>query len=299
MPENIYEILSMGARYWFALLGLLIVWRSFRWLRKDRRAKHRRLKQLPDAGMIGEMVVLRGSDELPEGASIPVPREGVLGYLRCCDIVVPVDGVAGKHVDFAFQDGKGLLLFPLYNQTCVMDGQTLTCRTKNKNFPMHHGSRLEVGDALLRLRLFAGLETERHSAFASDGPTESNDTAYPEQQPLPMDWQGAPVVYRQIPAAWSDSSGRLPPVSQPWQAQGYPPVARSWEAPEHPSDQEPYAEAAQEQSWIPPEQAGASDLQTWITPAHEETSTWSGTEEDFPPAQVRERHRRVGRRRGQ
>ena len=82
MPDEIYEIISLAARYWFALLGLLIVWRSFSWLRKDRRAKHRRLRQLPDAGMIGELVVLHGSDELPEGTAIPVPREGVLGFVR-------------------------------------------------------------------------------------------------------------------------------------------------------------------------------------------------------------------------
>ena len=107
MPDEIYEIISLAARYWFALLGLLIVWRSFSWLRKDRRAKHRRLRQLPDAGMIGELVVLHGSDELPEGTAIPVPREGVLGFVRTCDVVVPVEGVARQHIDFTFQDGKG------------------------------------------------------------------------------------------------------------------------------------------------------------------------------------------------
>ena len=142
MPDNVYEIISLGARYWFALLGLVIVWRSFSWLRKDRRAKHKRLKHLPDAGMIGEMVVLQGSDELPEGTAIPVPRAGVLGFLRTCDVVVPVDGVAGKHIDFVFQDGKGLLLFPLRRQTCLVDDVELTHRSKTKKHPMFHGSRL-------------------------------------------------------------------------------------------------------------------------------------------------------------
>ena len=33
MPDDLYEILSLGMRYWFLLLGALIVWRSFRWLR--------------------------------------------------------------------------------------------------------------------------------------------------------------------------------------------------------------------------------------------------------------------------
>lgn len=58
MGSDVYEVISLAARYWFTFLGVLIVWRSFRWLRKDRKAKHRRLKQLPDAGMVGELVVL-------------------------------------------------------------------------------------------------------------------------------------------------------------------------------------------------------------------------------------------------
>lgn len=67
------KLFPLAARYWFTFLGVLIVWRSFRWLRKDRRAKHRRLKQLPDAGMVGELVVLTGSEELPAGVALPYP----------------------------------------------------------------------------------------------------------------------------------------------------------------------------------------------------------------------------------
>ena len=50
---KVYEVLALAMRYFFTLMGLIIVWRSFSWLRKDRRMKHRRLKQLPDAGTIG------------------------------------------------------------------------------------------------------------------------------------------------------------------------------------------------------------------------------------------------------
>ena len=37
MPTEVYEIIAQGARYWFLFLMALIVWRSFRWYRKDRR----------------------------------------------------------------------------------------------------------------------------------------------------------------------------------------------------------------------------------------------------------------------
>ena len=257
MPDEIYEIISLAARYWFALLGLLIVWRSFSWLRKDRRAKHRRLRQLPDAGMIGELVVLHGSDELPEGTAIPVPREGVLGFIRTCDVVVPVQGVARQHIDFTFQDGRGLLLFPLRGCDCVMDETPLDHRSKTKKYPMHHGSRLTVGEAVLRLRLFAGLETERHPVLYDDAPQP-----FPGEQP-PTEWQQSPYIYHQVPASWQDATGQYSPVTDDWQAQA------PW--PEDDIQPAPWLEGPDaEQSWLPPgpfcppqEQTGFDAPQPW------------------------------------
>lgn len=222
MPEKMYEIISLAARYWFALLGAVIVLQSFTWLRRDRREKHRRLRQLPDAGMIGEMVVLEGSDELPEGTTFPVPREGTLGYLRTCDLVVPVAGVAHQHCDFTFVPGKGLLIFPRSGQFALVDGEMIRRRRDGKIHTMHHGSRLQVGEAVLRLRVFIGLEVERHSTMMTD-----EEDAPPEVTP----WQESPYVYHQVPAAWQDPSGRFEPAEpyQPYPPQptyppsGYPP----------------------------------------------------------------------------
>ncbi|MGN1020837.1 MAG: hypothetical protein ACI4O7_10785 [Aristaeellaceae bacterium] len=239
MPDDLYEILALGMRYWFLLLGALIVWRSFRWLRKDRREKHRRLRQLPDAGMIGELVVLVGSDELPEGTAIPVPREGVLGFLRTCDVVVPVPGVAGHHLDFTFQDGKGLLITPWRGQSCQVDADELTHRSKAAHYPMHHGSRLFVGDAVLRLRLFAGLETSAHPAFAPDAPET-------EQTPVTA-WQDTPYIYHQHPAAWVDTGrmtpldGQQPPYAPMEQPPCQPPYPQAYQTPYDPqAGQLPY-----------------------------------------------------------
>ena len=121
MSEEIYEVLSLGMRYWFVLLGGLIVWRAVTWQLKERQARHQRLKQLPDAGLIGEMMVLRGSDELPEGTLIAMPYEGTLGFLRTSDVVVPVEGVAGQHLDFSFQPHVGLLIYPRRHRACAVD----------------------------------------------------------------------------------------------------------------------------------------------------------------------------------
>ena len=37
MPTEVYEVVAQGARYWFLFLMALIVWRSYRWYRRDRR----------------------------------------------------------------------------------------------------------------------------------------------------------------------------------------------------------------------------------------------------------------------
>lgn len=192
MPEDIYEVLALGLRYWFVLLGVLMVWRSFVWLRKDRRAQHRRLRRLPDAGMVGELVVRRGSRELPEGTVIPVPREGVLGFLRTCDLVVPVEGVAGKHADFSFEEGVGLLIRPWRGLTCRVEGEELTPRSRPRENPLCHGDTLEVGEAALRLRLFAGLEATRRAALAPDEPEGDNAprAAWQEEGGRPAAWDG-------------------------------------------------------------------------------------------------------------
>ena len=31
MPDELYEIIALAARYWFLLLMVIIAWRSYRW----------------------------------------------------------------------------------------------------------------------------------------------------------------------------------------------------------------------------------------------------------------------------
>ena len=177
MPQDLYSIAALACRYWFAFLGVLIVWRSFSWLRKDRRLTHKRLKTLPDAGMIGELVVLQGSYDLPEDSFLPVPREGVLGCQRACDIAVPVGGVARQHLDFVFVDGRGLQVVPRHGLHCMVDGELITNRREAAQFPMRHGSLISVGDAILKLRLFAGLD----APYANEYMPEEPEDFYPDE----------------------------------------------------------------------------------------------------------------------
>lgn len=138
VPAEVYELIAQAARYWFLLLMAIIVWRSFRWYRRDRRQAKKRLKLLPDAGFVGEMVVIEGGEALKRGQALPLPREGTLGTLRTNDLCVPVEGVARRHLWFRFDEDEGLRVEPMRGQTVSVDGEPF----KSRREPLIHGTRL-------------------------------------------------------------------------------------------------------------------------------------------------------------
>lgn len=185
MPIEVYEVVAQGARYWFLFLMVLIVWRSYRWYAKDRKQRKKRLRLLPDAGYIGEMVVIRGNEALEKGAALPVPGEGTLGYSRMNDLCIPVAGVAKRHCRLTYAAGEGLMLYPCPGKTVKVDDQ----EAKGGRHPltMAHGSRLYVGEAELRLRMFAGFDSPAalrdQGAHAHDDPAGGSQ---PEVAPSAM-----------------------------------------------------------------------------------------------------------------
>ena len=215
MDAKVYEVLSLAMRYFFTLMGVLIVWRSFSWLRKDRKLKHRRLKQLPDAGTIGIFTVLEGSKQLNAGDVIPVPHEGGLGYLRTCDVVIPVDDVATLHLDFAFADGKGLYVYPLRGCEAKVDGFPLTSRAESRKHPMLHGSILEIGQAVLQLGVFAGLNV----------PEARMTPVYPAYPAEAFAQEPSPPPYMPPQQPWQPQSApQQPPYAPPYQ-----PISNPWQ----------------------------------------------------------------------
>jgi len=184
VSTELYEVVSLSARYLFVLLGILIVFRAFVWLLSDRAEKRRRLRDLPNAGVVGEFVVISGSPSLPEGTTVPVPREGILGALRSNDIVIPCPDVRARHLLFTFDPDLGLVIHPLSGRSAVVDSAELDCRAEPAQSAMRHGSFLQVGSAVLRLRLFAGLDP--NAGFSDHGaefPTVVQEMPAPLQPP--------------------------------------------------------------------------------------------------------------------
>ena len=153
MDHNAYQLLALGARYWFVLLAAVLVWRGAAALLHEHYRRKKLLKKLPDAGMVGEM------RDIDNDRAYPLPREGVLGGGRACDI--RLRGLRRRDINFAFVEGKGLLLTPCHSRgEVLLDGAPL-----GKGGYALHGAMLRVGGYTLRIRLFAGLNVPRPAPY--------------------------------------------------------------------------------------------------------------------------------------
>ena len=149
VSPQVYSALSLGSRWLFVFIALLLLFFAFSWLRAERKKRRERFRNLPGAGTIGELTVVSGSDDLRTDTWFPVPREGVLGSLRSCDLVVPCPGVRSQHLDFSWKDGTGLVIRPRMGCSVLVDGVPVDRRSGAGAPPMVHGSYLQVGSAVL------------------------------------------------------------------------------------------------------------------------------------------------------
>ena len=154
MPHEYYDVLAVTASYWFAFLGIVIVWRAMRWLRTDAALRKQVLRELPDAGYIGTLYVLAGAAEyLMPGDTLSLPAEGIMGSAAGCDVRITHDTVASRHALFSYQP-DGLHLRPYRDHALMVDGMPLAAPDEAI---LHHGATLELGAVVLQLRMFAGI----------------------------------------------------------------------------------------------------------------------------------------------
>lgn len=224
MLSSSYQLIALGARYLFVFLALLIVLRAGLSLLSEHRRRKKKLRNLPDAGMVGEM---RDTDN---DRAYPLPREGTLGSGRGCDI--RLKGLRRRHVNFSFVEGKGLLLTPCHSRSEVL----LNNAPIQKGGYALHGALMQVGGYTLRVRLFAGLNVPRAASFQ-----EHFQPVYGEDLYAPDPWGLTPVMpYDAVPPPVMEAPDdplppyptyesapiyqSAPPVScQPWQQPMLPP----------------------------------------------------------------------------
>lgn len=157
MRSDVYELVALGMRYWFVFLGIVILLRAARWAMQEHRAYRRTLAALPDAGLIGEIV------NIETGEAQPLPREGVIGSGRACD--VRLRGLRAREVEFILKEGTGVHVMPCHmRHQALLDGQPLDRR---RSWALH-GSRLSLPGYYMRFRLFAGLDVPSLQQASAD-----------------------------------------------------------------------------------------------------------------------------------
>ena len=104
-----YEILSLAARYFFAVLMVLIVLRAWRiTVRDNRRAKVLREGSI-ETGCVGQWVVGNNSRS---PLLVPILREGVLGASGRADMRIKGRDILPQHAHIEARQG-GLLIRPI------------------------------------------------------------------------------------------------------------------------------------------------------------------------------------------
>lgn len=204
MQSIVYQMLSLGARSLFLFLATLVTLRAAFYLLREHRSRRQILRSLPDAGMVGEM------RDMESDKAYPLPREGILGSSRGCDIRLP--GLKRRHLNFAYIDGKGILLTPCSRAaSAALNGEAL-----HRGAYALHGALLQAGGYTLRIRLFAGLNVPHPASFQDlSRPVFEEELFAPE---LSMPTDEAPIYDMPLSVGESEPvfyTQQLPPVQPP------------------------------------------------------------------------------------
>ena len=150
MNANAYEILALAMRYVFAGLMVLIVLRAWRISLVDSRRATKLRRLSPDTGIIGEMLVVNGSERARPGMRYPVTLEGTIGSARRTDIRVRHSTVRARHAFYQMTD-EGLFVRGHANAR-IRDKFGRSAR----ELMLQDGDILRVGDVALMLVLTDG-----------------------------------------------------------------------------------------------------------------------------------------------
>ncbi len=107
MNTSAYELLAMGMRYVFAGLMLLIVLRALRGALTDSRRATKLRRLSPETGIIGEMLVVDGSERARTGMRYPLTLEGSIGSSPSADIRVRHSSIRARHAVYQMTE-RGL-----------------------------------------------------------------------------------------------------------------------------------------------------------------------------------------------
>ena len=162
MTQAWVQVLSLLFGYVSAAMILLIVLLAMRKYASDRALWRRVRRDLPQAGAVGQLVVLCGGRRLSPGEEIRVPYEGTMGASHSCDVYIPARKVHMRSA-FFWMEGDGLHMVALHRDGFLVDDVPVE---PGDEAVLRHGAVLRVGEAKLALSLYSS----RRMRTIDDGP---------------------------------------------------------------------------------------------------------------------------------
>ena len=162
MTQAWVQVLSLLFGYVSAAIILLIVLLALRKYASDRALWRRVRRELPQAGAVGQLVVLDGGRRLRLGEEIRVPYEGTMGASHSCDVCIPARKVHMRSA-FFWMENDGLHMVALHRDGFVVDDVPVE---PGDEAVLRHGAVLRVGEAKLSLSLYSS----RRMRAIDDGP---------------------------------------------------------------------------------------------------------------------------------
>ena len=162
MTQAWVQVLSLLFGYVSAAIILLIVLLAMRKYASDRALWRRVRRDLPQAGAVGQLVVLCGGRRLSPGEEIRVPYEGTMGASHSCDVYIPARKVHMRSA-FFWMEGDGLHMVALHRDGFLVDDVPVE---PGDEAVLRHGAVLRVGEAKLALSLYSS----RRMRTIDDGP---------------------------------------------------------------------------------------------------------------------------------
>ena len=161
MSDGLYEILALAARYFFAGLFLLIVFRAWRITVRDGRRARKLRRYSPETGLCGELVVIEGDEKARRGMRYPVIREGVIGSGRFADVRIRHSSIRKIHARFEWKPDGLHIRSDGSAKIFASDG------TRARSLVARDGDRFTLGSVQLLLVLLDG-ESGNTPATASE-----------------------------------------------------------------------------------------------------------------------------------
>ena len=166
MNPDLYAVIALAARYWFAALAILIVFRGWRASVKDNRSAKILRDLTMRASCIGELVITRDrGDGSLLGERYPVPRECMLGSSGAADIRINRPWTRKRHLWLEQRVGC-LALRPIGRAEVTVPGQDAP------PFAIADGGQFLAGDLTMMMVFYDAQSAQSPDVVLPDEPDE-------------------------------------------------------------------------------------------------------------------------------